>query len=71
VAVSGSMCPCFSYDRWRALRDRAEKVDFQRIADALTLALTIPTDEQMRQGVIKGIKRALWFNGIDLQYLFV
>jgi hypothetical protein len=46
------------------------KTDFQRIADALTLALKIPTDEPMRQAVIKAIKRALWFNGIDLQYLF-
>jgi hypothetical protein len=47
------------------------KTDFQRIADALAPALTIPTDEQMRQEVIKAIKRALWFNGIDVQYLFV
>jgi hypothetical protein len=47
------------------------KTDFQRIADALSPALTMPADEQMRQAVIKGIKRTLWFNGIDLQYLFV
>ncbi len=47
------------------------KQNFQALADLLAVPLAIQDDTQMQQEVIKGIKRWFWFQGVEINYLFL
>jgi hypothetical protein len=47
------------------------KQNFQPLAQALELALTVQDGPKIQQEVIKAIKRWFWFHGVEIDYLFL
>jgi hypothetical protein len=47
------------------------KVDFQRLLEACDYALQAPDDAAMRAELVKGIHRWMWFNGVEIDFLFL